>query len=147
MKKLHGMERWNMRRPAKKVSAEVNAGYRGRKLKEHSFLKKDKASGPSGIVIEAAITARMKSAWKKFRELESILTRKGLSLKLKGKIYSICVRSVMLYGSETWALKGENVQRMERAEMQMVRLMCGVKLKERKRNEELRRWLGIETLM
>ena len=52
----------------------------------------------------------------------------------------------MLNGSETWAVKGENVQRMERADMQMVRLMCGVKLRERKRNEELRWWIGIETL-
>lgn len=34
----------------------------------------------------------------------------------------------MLYDIETWVVKGEDVQRMERAEMQMVRLMCGVKL-------------------
>ena len=81
----------------------------------------------------------MRCAWKKFRELESILTRKGLSLDLKGQIYNIYVRSWMLYGSETWAVKEENVQRIERAEMQMVRSMCGVNLRERKRNEELRR--------
>ena len=51
--------------------------------------------------VEASVTTRMKSAWKKFRELELFLTIKGLSLKLKGKTYSMCIKSVMLYGSET----------------------------------------------
>lgn len=100
----------------------------------------------AGGGVEAAITVRMRCAWKKFWELEHILMMKGLSLRFKGKVYSACVRSVMMYGSETWAVKVENVQRMERTEMQMVRLMCGVKLRERFRNEELRGWMGIEQL-
>ena len=41
----------------------------------------------------------------KFRELSPILTVRGMSLKMKGKIYGACVQSVMTYGSETWALK------------------------------------------
>ena len=27
------------------------------------------------------------------------------SLKMKGRVYKSCVRSAMLYGSETWCLK------------------------------------------
>ena len=37
-----------------------------------------------------------------------ILTLRGASLKLKGKIYRACVQRVMVCGSETWALKVEN---------------------------------------
>jgi hypothetical protein len=37
-------------------------------------------------------------------------------------------------------------QRMERTEMQMVRMMCGARLLERKRNEELRGWVRLESV-
>ena len=49
----------------------------------------------------------------------------------------------MLYGSETWAVNKEQENRFERAEMRMVRWMCGVSLRERKTSAELRRRLGI----
>src|SRR5260221_433675 len=71
-----------------------------------------------------------------------ILTLRGASLKLKGKIYRACVQRVMVYGSETWAMKMEDMRRLERAERMMVRWMCGVTLKDRKTNEELLGRLG-----
>ena len=40
---------------------------------------------------DSAVVARVQSAWKKFRELSQILTRKGASLLLKGKVYRSCV--------------------------------------------------------
>ena len=42
----------------------------------------------------SAVTARVRSAWKKFRQYLPILTGKGFSLKLKGKVYATCVRLV-----------------------------------------------------
>jgi hypothetical protein len=96
--------------------------------------------------VEAAVASRIQCAWKKFNELKSILTRKGLSLKVKGRVYGTGVKRVMLYGSKTWAITEENTQRMERTEMQMVRMMCEARLLERKRNEELTRWLGLESV-
>ena len=86
----------------------------------------------------------MKCAWEKFSELRSLLTTRGASLKLKGKIYRACVQSVLMYGSETWAMKAEDMQRLERTERMMVRLMCGVTLRDRKRSEELLSRLDIE---
>ena len=50
-----------------------------------------------------ATTTRIKSAWKKFRELLPILTCRGLFLKSRGYAFNACVRSVLLYVSETWA--------------------------------------------
>ena len=35
---------------------------------------------------DSSITARVRSVWKKFREFLPILTGKGFSLKLKGKV-------------------------------------------------------------
>ena len=37
----------------------------------------------------------------------------------KPKIYSACVRSSMICGSETWTMKVEDKQKLERAEMMM----------------------------
>ena len=54
-----------------------------------------------------------------------------MSLKLKGKVYVMCVRSAMVYGSETWAMNVEQSARLERTEMRMVRWMCGVSLRDR----------------
>jgi len=38
---------------------------------------------------DSAITARARSAWKKFRENLPILTGKRFSLKVKGKVYGM----------------------------------------------------------
>ena len=88
---------------------------------------------------DSAVTARVRSAWKKFREYLPILTGKGFSLKVKGK-----VRSCLMHGSETWPMKVEHELKMNRTEMSMIRLMCGVKLNERKKSEELWELLGLE---
>ena len=41
-----------------------------------------------------------------------------------------------MHGSETWPMKVEHELKMNRTEMSMIRWMCGVKLNERKKNEE-----------
>src|SRR5580692_621828 len=86
---------------------------------------------------EEATRARVRCAWTKFMELEPILTLRGASLRLKGKIYKICVQRVLVYASETWGTKADGIQRLEKAERAMVKSMCGAKLKDRRSNREL----------
>ena len=50
---------------------------------------------------ETAVTARVRIGWMKFRECGELLLGR-FSLKMKGMVYRSCVRSAMLYGSETW---------------------------------------------
>ena len=69
----------------------------------------------SGCSVEDASSMRVKRAWGKFRE--PILTARRASLKLKGKVYQTCNQSVLVYGSETWAMKAEDMQRLERNEV------------------------------
>jgi len=47
------------------------------------------------------------------------------------------MRTSVLYRSETWPVRKENVVALQRAEMRMVRWMCGVKLKDRLPSKEL----------
>jgi hypothetical protein len=95
---------------------------------------------------EEASRARVKCAWAKFRALMPILTLRGASMIMKGKIYRACVQSVMVYGSETWATKVEDMGRLERTERIMVRLMCGVTLRDRTHSAELLSRLGIQSV-
>ena len=62
-------------------------------------------------------------------------------------IYSACVQSVLIYGTETWAMKADDLRSLERTERMMVRWMCGVSLKDRKRSEDLCNLLGINVLL
>ena len=96
---------------------------------------------------EEATRTRVRGAWGKFTELTPMLMWRGTSLKMKGKIYRICVQSVMIYGSETWPVKVEDMNRLERTERMMMRWMCSMSLKDRVPIEELRRRLDIESIL
>ena len=53
----------------------------------------------------------------------------------------------MLYGSETWSLKEEDISRISRTDMQMIRWMCHVSLSDRKSSEKLRNRLCIPNIV
>jgi len=79
---------------------------------------------------DAAVEARIRIGWNKFRQLVSLLNNRDISLMRRGRLYSICVRSSMLHGSETWPVRKENEVALQRAEMRIVRWMCNVKVKD-----------------
>ena len=56
-------------------------------------------------VREAAVTARMRIGWIKFRECSELLLGKRFLIKIKARVHQSCVRSAMLYGSETFERK------------------------------------------
>ena len=49
----------------------------------------------------------------------------------------------MLRGSVTWPVRKEIEVALQRAEMRMIRWMCGIKLKDRFPSKELRERLGL----
>jgi len=79
--------------------------------------------------------------------LVPLLTNKHISLTVRVRLYSSCVRSSMLHGSETWPVRKENEVALQRAEMRMVRWMCGVKLQDRVPSKELRGRLELEDII
>jgi len=54
---------------------------------------------------EAAVKARIRIGWNKFRQLVPLLTNKDISLIMMGRLYSSCVRRSILHGSETWPVR------------------------------------------
>jgi len=57
---------------------------------------------------DAAEQTSIRIGWNKFRQLVALLTNKDISLIVTGTLYSSCVRSRMLHGSETWPVRKEN---------------------------------------
>jgi len=95
---------------------------------------------------DAAVEARIRTGWNKFRQLP-LLTNKDISLIVRGRLYSSCVRSSILHGSETWPVRKENEVALQWAEMRMVRWMCDIKLKDRVPSKELRARLGLDDII
>jgi len=79
---------------------------------------------------DAAVKTRIRIGWNKFRRLVQLLTNKDISLIVRGRLYSSCVRSSILHGSETWPVRKENEVALQLAEMRRVSWICGIKLKE-----------------
>ena len=100
----------------------------------------DMLNGGGGA--NSASVARVHCVWRKFKELSVILTRKEVSFKLNGKL-CMCVRSAVVYGSETWAMMAEQRGRLEHMEMRMVRWMRGVLLRDRVPSAEFRKEWGL----
>jgi len=88
---------------------------------------------------EEASRARLGGARCKFRELAPILTKRGAPLIVKGRLYRTCVRSVLVHSSETWTMRVEDMNRLERSEKIMV---PSARLREPYVREHIDLWLG-----
>ena len=96
---------------------------------------------------ELSTTTRVKTAWKKFKELLRVLSSHHLSFKTRGRVYSSCVWSAMLHVSETWPLTKPNLQCLQRNNRAMIRQSCNVRPQDvTTRSNELLVQLGIEDL-
>ena len=93
---------------------------------------------------ELAVTARVRFGWAKFREVGEILHGRKFSFRTKGLVYKTCVRSAMLYGSETWCLRQQELLILTRAERAMMRAMVGSHLVDKMKNKDIMDLLGVE---
>jgi len=95
---------------------------------------------------DAAVEARIRIGWNKFWQMVPLLTNRDISLLRRGRVYSSCVQSSMLHGSDTWPVRKENEVALQQAEMKMVRCMCD-KVKDKVRSKELRDRPGTDDII
>ena len=97
---------------------------------------------------EAAVTAREKINWERFRECGELSLGNRFPLQVKGKIslfYKSNTRaSAKLYGSEAWCLKEIERATLRRMERVMIRAMCIRKVVDRKTTKEQMDMLGLK---
>ena len=80
------------------------------------------------------------------RELGGMLCTRGASLRMKGVVYKACVRSVLTYEAETWVMKAWIFQRLRATERRMLRMICGVTLKDMIESTVIASRLGVGNL-
>ena len=100
----------------------------------------------AGSGCELAAVTRCKCAWGKFRQLLPLLTNRNVPLDTRGRVYSKCVRSVMLHAAETWAMTAATLNRLRRNDRAMIRWICNVKAKDEVSSDSLLSKLGIQDL-
>ena len=61
-------------------------------------------------------------------------------------VYSSCVRSVMLHAAETWAMKVDTLNRLQRNDRAMIRWICNVRAKDKVSSDSLLTKFGIQDL-
>ncbi|TNN20912.1 hypothetical protein EWB00_002046, partial [Schistosoma japonicum] len=66
---------------------------------------------PNGLVSDE-ISARIHKARSAFANLRHLWRRRDIRLMTKGRVYCAAVRSVLLYGCETWPLRIEDIRRL-----------------------------------
>ena len=59
------------------------------------------------------------------------------------KVFKACVRSVLLYESETWPLSTEDLSRIERYDHATICWLCNVKIEQKHSTEDLRRRIHV----
>ena len=95
---------------------------------------------------QEAVTSRIRSAWKKFKEVLNVICGKSISLKIRGTLYKSHVRNALTYGAECWALKMEDERRLKTTEMRMLRMICGKTLKDKMNKGKIREMTGVVRL-
>ena len=95
---------------------------------------------------QEAVTSRIRSAWKKFKEISHVICGRSISLKVIGTLYKSYVRNTLTYGAECWALKMEDERRLKTTETRMLRMICGKTLKDKMNNEKIREMTGVVRL-
>ena len=78
------------------------------------------------------------------QSLDKIWKAKDISVSTKTRVYETLVLSLLLYNSETWALKEESKRRLLVFEMGCLRRIVGVSRRDRMRNTDIRRKAGVE---
>ena len=87
---------------------------------------------------EKEVSRRIQLGWAAFGKLRSVFSS-DIPQCLKTKVFNQCVLPVMSYGTETWSFTIGLISKLKVAQRAMERAMLGVSLRDRIRNEEIRR--------
>jgi len=99
-------------------------------LEVHKFKKVSQFKYLGSIIIQdnelkTKVSLRIQLANKGYYRLERILKSRTLSQNLKIRMYMTLLRPIVLYGSETWALRKAEEQRLGVFEKKVLRKMYG----------------------
>ena len=93
--------------------------------------------------IEMELNHRITEARKSAGVLDRMWKNRGIGIAVKKRMYEGIVIPTVLYGSEAWTWSKNVGKKLNVLEMSCLRKMNGVSLRQRIRNEEIRRMSGV----
>ena len=97
----------------------------------------------SCITLEGSIAEELSSLIQKarldFSNLHQLWRRNGIKLSTKGRVWLVALRSVLLYGLETWPLKAEDIRTLSVFDHRCLRSIGQIWWEHRISNTEVRR--------
>ena len=87
--------------------------------------------------LDPAMNHRIQSGWKNWKDVSGVLCDRKISTRVKGKVYKTVVKPAMMYGAEKWPINKAQGQRLNMAEMRMLRWMYGITRMDKIRNERI----------
>ncbi|GJZ32302.1 hypothetical protein Tco_0577738 [Tanacetum coccineum] len=87
------------------------------------------------------------TGWVRWRAASGVLCDRRIPLKLKGKFYRVAIKPTMLYGSECWLITKAQADRVEVAELRMLRWTCGKTMIDMLPNAVFREELEVESII
>ena len=87
--------------------------------------------------LDAEVPHRVQRGWKNWKRMSGVLCDMKLNVKIKGKVYTTVLSPALMVRAETWALKKAQENKLEVAEMRILRWMCGGTKPDKIRNESI----------
>ena len=92
------------------------------------------------------VKRRVQAGWNRWRKVSGVICDRRLPARVKGKVYSSVVRPAIVYGLETVAVTKKQAEKMEVAEMKMLRFAMEVTRKNKIRNDHIRGTVKVKRL-
>ena len=80
----------------------------------------------------------------KWEEVSGVVCDRKMPVKLKDKVFKTIIRPAMTYGSECWAVKKKDENKLNSVEMRMLRWTRGKTRLDHIRNEDIRKEADIK---
>ena len=94
---------------------------------------------------EDDVKRRIRLAASAFGRLKaSIWSNNSITRQLKVRIYQSLILPIAIYGSESWALRKADTQKLAVFEMRCLRTILGVSLMDKVKNDDIRQRLNIQ---
>ena len=94
--------------------------------------------------VKGDVSMRVGEGTKAFGALKRVWRGRGVTLGVKRELYERIVVPTVMYGSESWGMRLEERNKLDVAEMNCLRNMCGVTRWDRWRNEFVRGRVGVQ---
>ena len=96
---------------------------------------------------QADVNNRIRIGWMKWKEVSGVICDRKMPMELKDKVFKTIIRPAMTYCSECWTVKKKDENKLNSAEIRMLRWERGTTMLDYVRNEDIRKEAHVETFL